>query len=245
MKQAGREILEGRQPSGRKWVMRNAPTRIDGEPRLAPGVEEMWGRDTVLALSKVSCHLCHGLGWMELNCRFDAPCYCVLRSVFRTCFGRYREFRINQGRAGTVNLNYCPTGRSAKRYYSRKREEYLADFELIAKRVLNRELWRVFDLHFLQGCEWRFCAQYLRMDRGSFFHAVYRIESKLGRVYRELQPYGLWPLAAYFSEVRPSPDQLQYQSSAAGGGYMRRVIPDKLAVRWNTQFAVDRHFAAG
>ena len=37
------------------------------------------------------------------------------------------------------------------------------------------------------------------MDRGEFFHEVYRIQQKLGRAFRELEPYGLWPLPEYFS----------------------------------------------
>ena len=36
------------------------------------------------------------------------------------------------------------------------------------------------------------------MDRGSFFHQLYRIEQKLGRVYRELRPHALFPLDEYF-----------------------------------------------
>ncbi len=37
------------------------------------------------------------------------------------------------------------------------------------------------------------------MDRGSFFHEVYRIEQKLGKTFRELEPYALFPLDEYFS----------------------------------------------
>jgi hypothetical protein len=37
------------------------------------------------------------------------------------------------------------------------------------------------------------------MDRGNFFHAVYRIEQKLGKVFRELEPYPLFPLSDYFN----------------------------------------------
>jgi hypothetical protein len=36
------------------------------------------------------------------------------------------------------------------------------------------------------------------MERGDFFHEVYRIQKKLGRIYRELQPYALFPLDEYF-----------------------------------------------
>jgi hypothetical protein len=36
------------------------------------------------------------------------------------------------------------------------------------------------------------------LDRGSFFHIVYRIEEKLGRVYAETQPHALLPRSEYF-----------------------------------------------
>ena len=38
----------------------------------------------------------------------------------------------------------------------------------------------------------------LKLERGEFFHAVYRVQEKLGRVYRELKPYSLFPLDEYF-----------------------------------------------
>jgi hypothetical protein len=36
------------------------------------------------------------------------------------------------------------------------------------------------------------------MDRGTFFHSIYRIEQRLGRVFAELEPYALYPLSEYF-----------------------------------------------
>jgi hypothetical protein len=36
------------------------------------------------------------------------------------------------------------------------------------------------------------------MDRGSFFHVAYRIQRKLGRAFKEMQPYPLFPLNDYF-----------------------------------------------
>jgi hypothetical protein len=39
----------------------------------------------------------------------------------------------------------------------------------------------------------------LKMDRGNCFHAVYRIEQKLGRAFRELEPYALFPLDEYYN----------------------------------------------
>jgi len=39
------------------------------------------------------------------------------------------------------------------------------------------------------------------MDRGSFFHEIYRIEQKLGRTFRELQPHALFPVDEYFNST--------------------------------------------
>ena len=42
------------------------------------------------------------------------------------------------------------------------------------------------------------------MDRGAFFHAVYKIEERLGRTFAELRPYPLFPLHEYFSATTGS-----------------------------------------
>ncbi|MCS7043447.1 MAG: hypothetical protein N2036_05905 [Bryobacteraceae bacterium] len=79
-----------------------------------------------------------------------------------------------------------------------KNEEYIADFYLVSRRHLTPEEWEVFRYHFLLGADSRLCTRKLKIDRGQFFHMVYRIEAKLGRVFRELQPYSLYPLDEYF-----------------------------------------------
>jgi hypothetical protein len=42
------------------------------------------------------------------------------------------------------------------------------------------------------------------MDKGDFFHRVYRIEEQLGRVFRDLKPYPLFPLYEYFGPANES-----------------------------------------
>ena len=79
-----------------------------------------------------------------------------------------------------------------------KDEEYMADFCLVSKRALEDSEYRIFRYHFLLGADWKLCCRRLNIDRGSFFHQLYRIEQKLGRVYRELRPHALFPLDEYF-----------------------------------------------
>jgi hypothetical protein len=90
-------------------------------------------------------------------------------------------------------------GRSRPSTWGRKDEEYIADFELIARRSLDDYENRLFRYHFLLGAGWRLCTRKLELDRGNFYHAVYRIEQKLGRAFRETLPYPLFPLDEYFN----------------------------------------------
>ncbi|MFB3776942.1 MAG: hypothetical protein ACE141_05000 [Bryobacteraceae bacterium] len=96
-------------------------------------------------------------------------------------------------------------GREGRLVWGRKDEEYIADFCLVSRRALDDLEYGVFKFHFLLGADWKLCTRRLKMDRGNFFHTVYRIEQKLGRVYRELEPYGLFPLDEYFRGPRRSP----------------------------------------
>lgn len=89
-------------------------------------------------------------------------------------------------------------GRDRRQVWGRRDEEYIADFCLVSKRYLDESEYRIFRFHFLLGADWKLCCRQLKMDRGSFFHMVYRIQRKLGRVFRELQPYALYPLDEYF-----------------------------------------------
>lgn len=89
-------------------------------------------------------------------------------------------------------------GKNRPMSWGRKDEEFIADFSLVARRTLTPEEHRLFRFHFLLGADWKLCTRRMGMDRGNFFHAVYRIEQKLGKVFRELQPYPLFPLDDYF-----------------------------------------------
>jgi hypothetical protein len=89
-------------------------------------------------------------------------------------------------------------GRSRPSTWGRKDEEYIADFCLVSRRVLTDLEHKLFRYHFLLGADWKLCARKCGIDRGTFFHALYRIEQKLGRTFRELEPYALFPLDEYF-----------------------------------------------
>jgi hypothetical protein len=156
-----------------------------------------WNRQLTIGLAKPACAFCHGYG-LRLDLRGkETPCFCVFRAIFRACYGRFRDCIFEERHMSTVSLEFC-SKTQGRRTYSRKTEEYIADFCIIARRTLTDEEHRIFRFHFLLGADWRLCCRRLQMDRGSFFHSIYRIQQALGRVFAELEPYGLYPVDEYF-----------------------------------------------
>jgi hypothetical protein len=118
--------------------------------------------------------------------------------VFRACYNRFREYVAEGVGVSTVSLDFC-RGKDGRRSYSRKREEYMADFCLVSRRFLDESEYKVFRFHFLLGADWRLCCRQMKVDRGTFFHTVYRIERNLGRAFAQLEPYALYPVNEYFA----------------------------------------------
>jgi hypothetical protein len=157
-----------------------------------------WNRSDTLALATYHCTRCHGAGLLTGRKRKDAPCNCVLRNIFRACYARFRECAIRDKFIPHVQLSRAGSSSTRRFQFGRKDEEYMADFCLVSQRYLSTDEYRVFRCHFLLGADWRLCCRRLKIDKGLFFHTVYRIEQRLGRIFRELRPYGLYPVDEYF-----------------------------------------------
>ena len=155
-------------------------------------------RFTLLGLAMECCAYCGGQGVKKSRGRSEAPCNCVYRSVFRACYKRFRYCVAKEKYVSKVSLVPCH-GRDQRLAYERLTEDYIADFCLVSKRHLSEFDYRIFRYHFLLGADWRLCCARLGIERGNFFHAVYRIQQRLGRVFKDLQPYGLYPLDEYFA----------------------------------------------
>jgi len=159
-----------------------------------------WTRSETLALAQQSCTHCHGLGLRPGRGGASTPCNCVFRAIFRACYARFRQCASKEKYVSRVSLEANP-GRQRKSVWGLKNEEYMADFCLVSQRTLGDREYRIFKYHFLLGADWKLCCRKLKMDRGSFFHDVYRIEQRLGKTFRELEPYGLFPLDEYFGST--------------------------------------------
>lgn len=164
--------------------------------------EMEWTRSETLALASNTCTTCHGLGMRTGRRGSSTPCHCVLRAIFRACYNRFRTCVNKEKHMTRVSLEHTGSGGARRYTWGRKDEEYIADFTLVSRRTLTDDEYKIFKYHFLLGADWNLCCRKMKMDRGSFFHAVYRIQQKLGKVFRELQPYGLYPLDEYFGAAR-------------------------------------------
>jgi len=184
-----------------------------------------WNRSEVLGLAKEGCTQCRGYGLRSTSrTAKTVPCNCVFRAIFRACHRKFRWCSQQDTQVSTARLESVH-GREHKRAWGLKNEEFMADFVLVAKRTLNDADYRLFRFHFLLGADWKLCCQQMNIDRGTFFHLVYRIEERLGRVYRELRPYALFPLDEYFGgSVRRPVDQLPEPERPNRGNVIR--MPD-------------------
>ncbi len=169
-----------------------------------------WTRSDTIALANNTCTQCHGVGLRIGRKGRMSPCNCVLRAIFRACYARFRHCATKEKHMSRISLEFVP-GRERKTSWGRKDEEYMADFILVSRRTLSEFDFQVFKFHFLLGADWKLCCRRLGVERGTFFHAVYRIQQELGRVFRELEPYSLFPLDDYFHGpirvVTPKPVQ--------------------------------------
>jgi hypothetical protein len=129
--------------------------------------------------------------------RIPSPCACVLRTIFRACLFRLYACNSLDHYIARVVYEFTP-GHDSSRSWTHKTQDYAADFHLIAQRTLTEREMTILRLHYLRRFDWHVCCNFLRMDRGAFFHACYRIEQKLGRAYRETRPYALYPCDEYF-----------------------------------------------
>ena len=150
-----------------------------------------------VGIAAAKCTECEGVGLVLNRWDNEVPCDCTLRAVFHTCLTGFVECVALGERTASVSWEPCygPTG---GRIFSRKREEYIADFLKVTERSLTEEDHRFFRYHYLLGADADLCCQKLKMERPNFFYAANRIEHRLGRIYAELKPYPLYPLRDYF-----------------------------------------------
>lgn len=156
-----------------------------------------WNRSETLILAANTCTTCRGKGLHAGRGGAATPCNCVLRTIFRECLNRFQHCSSKEKSMSKVTME-TGKGKERRGVWGRKDEEYIADFLSVSRRALSENEHRLFRYHYLLAADWKMCCRRLNIDRGTFYHEIYKIQEKLGRTYRDLQPYGLFPLDEYF-----------------------------------------------
>lgn len=185
-----------------------------------------WSSSEVTGLAREGCTHCLGLGLRNTGRVEDVPCSCVLRRIFRSCYAKFRLCATREKPVGTVRLETV-RGSEGNFSWGMKEEEYMADFCLVSKRALEPLEYQIFRYHFLQGADWKACCQRLDLDRGSFYHELYRIEQKLGRVFRELRPHALFPIDEYFGGKAKRNLDEYYENIVHMPPLPQRILPER------------------
>jgi hypothetical protein len=90
--------------------------------------------------------------------------------------------------------------------------DYLGDVVITANRILGKKERVLFQLHSIERHPWRVCLSLFPrvwyhyfgkkadlLDKGLFFHSVYRYKNAIGK---ELLALGIYPFSEYFTGVR-------------------------------------------
>jgi hypothetical protein len=187
-----------------------------------------WNRSATLALSAEKCVHCRGGGLRPKERGDAAPCNCVLRSIFRICFERFVQCANKDLYQSRVSLENGAT-RDPNGNWSRKNEEYVADFELIVRHTLSAEEYKLYRYHFVLGADWKLCVRKLKVEKGLFFHCVYRIQQKLGRAFCETSPYPLYPVRDYFNLFTRDRKAALVPTIRPEGSGLHEVVPVRIA----------------
>lgn len=126
--------------------------------------------------------------------------------IFDVCHGRYRSLRDcltdSRGAVRSIALDTPSSGYQWRPTRARACE-YMADFERIGRHALRRPEWkgrlRLFEVYFLNTCEYRTAIWQLGIAEGTFDYWYREVKRALGA---EFSRTGLFPPAQYFSVVR-------------------------------------------
>jgi hypothetical protein len=176
------------------------PSIVPRSTAARAGQPFAWDLSETKRLAQRACYYCEGEGTRRTpRLRNHPVCACVLRNIFRVCLTEL--LRVRWARSNSQSQ-----ARLQKGTWGRPWEEYDADFTNVSRGVLTDIEWRLFNLHFIERHSERVCARRLNMLRAD--PAIHDIEERLGRAFRELQPYPLYPLLEYFSPGKAQPSRL-------------------------------------
>lgn len=133
--------------------------------------------DALRNVSRLNCPRCVGFGSYSAKGHLK-PCSCSTLFIFRMVTTIYLLLRDYQGNCSHFG-SYAAT-------------EFLADVSSVSRACATPA---IFHDHIVNGKPYAECCRRLSVNRGTFFHSLYRMEDELGQLYLK---EGLYPIYDYF-----------------------------------------------
>lgn len=163
-------------------------------------------RSVWVAMATADCVHCNGGTGLRSP---EVICACVYRNITRAVLAHVRSLYARIGSVHPLPMDSAsaPQGKKRNGILS---IEYVSDVYNTARRALLDPVdWDMWRYHCLGGHPWYECCPGLGLNRGNFYHRLYDIEARMGRIFLELAPYPLFPIHCYMDtkleHVRPCP----------------------------------------
>lgn len=190
------KILEKQEKEARREAFKNAIKVILKKDKPIAEKEDLNFNRSFLGMADDDCSICKGIsavGYSTSN-RFRI-CDCVYRNIARASNRKWRE--INEFPSMRPAIAIRPNGPMVEFPQS----DYLADFEIALKRVLEGFAYSAYRMHYLNGHSFSVCLPLLNEHYKSNysqgqFHT--KTQQALARMGEELVRCGLFPFGEYF-----------------------------------------------
>ena len=141
---------------------------------------------SMLALAQIGCKGCGGCGETPGT---NQACSCVLRAIGAVCLERYRRTGPSARSCGHVTRSGI--------LYSFPNCDFRVDVGMAARRALTGRDLVTFRRYWEYAQPYKVILAETGASHGDFWHAVYRIETRIGR---ECLLGALYPTLAYFAQ---------------------------------------------
>jgi len=194
----------------RKIMNRRAKADVVSAARaFTDALQGRW-REALDAIASPLCGKCSG-EMALVNAGTGQLCKCVYMKIFDDIMAAYEQSRASAGTRGEITEHHVP-GFGGGVSYSRKNQEFVADVELLVKRVARQlDEETVFPYHqslakhvILDGQGLDFVLRYIGLgaeskERARQALSLVALRSAIQAV--EMEPYPLFPIQKYFNEI--------------------------------------------
>lgn len=188
--------IEAREKEERQKFLskRREDAAVKGKPLASE--DDFTPNRKFISLASEDCNLCKGFGTIGYRIKGPEVCRCVFKEVARLCTRKWRESVIYPLMRPAITL------RSNGPMIEFPQSDYLADFEIILRRVLSGFAYSAYRLYNMEGHTWRVALNALNEHynvsvQQSEFQNIN--QKSLIRMGEELLLCGLFPFGEYFA----------------------------------------------